>query len=120
MAALVGLVLANSAWSESYFSFWQVELGFVVVVREHVVVLVVVPAELLDEVLDKNRNVVGAFAQRRKLDRDSVYPVVKIVAESAGRESFLQIAVGCCDEPDVDRQRPRRGQPGELENHRDT
>ena len=61
--------------------------------------------ELLDEVLDQERDVARALAQRRQADRHHVQAVVEILAKGAGRDLLLQIAVGRGDQPHVDADR---------------
>jgi hypothetical protein len=57
------------------------------------------------EMLDQERNVVGAFAQRRYADDDDGDPVVQILAERAQLDTPLRVLVGRRDEPDVDSPR---------------
>ena len=53
----------------------------------------------------QQRDVVGAVAQRRRAQRHDVQPEVQVLAELAGRDRRLQIAVGRGDDAHVDLQR---------------
>src|SRR5882724_4741269 len=48
----------------------------------------------LDEILDQKRNVVRAIAQRGKMNRENIQAIKKILAERAGCNRGLQIAIG--------------------------
>src|SRR5260370_14336695 len=52
--------------------------------------------------------------QRWKLDRESREPVVEIRSKPAGRDSGLEIAVGCREYPHVDLLRPRIANRNDL------
>src|SRR6266566_2910658 len=49
--------------------------------------------EAVDQVLDQDRNVVGAFAQRRQADGEDVQPIEQILPEPAALHRGLEIAV---------------------------
>src|SRR5438445_5911690 len=48
----------------------------------------------IDEVVDENRNVLFAFAQRRQFNWKNVEPVKKIAAKRTGRDRGVKIAIG--------------------------
>ena len=59
------------------------------------------------EVADQQRNVLGAFAEGRKLDREDVQPVVQISAELSRLDQLLERAIRGGDDADVAPERPR-------------
>jgi hypothetical protein len=61
-----------------------------------------------DEVVDQQRHVVQVLAQRRRADRDHVQAVVEVLAEAAGGDLLLEVAVGGGDHPHVDPHRALR------------
>ena len=69
---------------------------------------------LADQVPDEIGNVVPAFAQRRQTHGKHVQPIVQVVAKSAVRDSFLEIAVRRGDDADVDLSRARSAEALEL------
>ena len=58
--------------------------------------------ELREEVPDQQRDVVGALAQRRQLDREHVQPVEEVAPEPPLGDLLLQVAVGGRDQAHVD------------------
>src|SRR6202007_139416 len=54
-----------------------------------------------DEVFDKQWNVVHSLAQRRNGDRKHVQPEKQVLAESSSRNRGRQVAIGCCDHPNI-------------------
>ncbi len=49
---------------------------------------------------------VGApFPQGRDMNREDIEAVIKILAEFSGPHVFFQVATGCGDDPDIDRER---------------
>ena len=76
--------------------------------------LLVFLAVLLEEVLDQQRDVVLALAQRRQLHGDDVQPVVQVLAELAFVHHVAQIDVGRGDDPDVDLDRLDAAEAHEL------
>src|SRR5690606_17914791 len=65
-------------------------------------VLLELGAEVAEEVLDQERDVALALAQRRQAHLDHVEPVVEVLAEAALPDLLQQIAVGRRDQPYVD------------------
>ena len=59
-------------------------------------------AELLEEVLHQQRNVVAPLAQRGQLHRDHVEAIEEILAERALGDHLREIGVGRGDDADVD------------------
>src|SRR6185437_10817556 len=59
-------------------------------------------ADLLQEMLDEERDVLAAFAQRRELHGDDVQPVIEVLAERVLRDHLREIRVRGADDPDVD------------------
>src|SRR5438094_10101047 len=57
--------------------------------------------------LNEHRDVVGALAQRGKMQGDEIEAIVQIRAEAAALDLFLEIAIRCGNEPRVDRNRFR-------------
>ncbi len=78
------------------------------------IVLAVRGAELLEKVLDQERDIVAALAQRRKLDADDLEPVIKVLAKLPLGDRVGQVAVGRRDQPDVDLDRLVRAHPHDL------
>ena len=66
------------------------------------------------QVLDEQRDVLAAIAQRRERDREHVEPIVQVAAEAALAHFLGQIAVGRGDDAHVDVHRARAAQPLEL------
>jgi hypothetical protein len=58
-----------------------------------------------EEVLGEERDVGGAFAERRHVDVEHVEPPVEVLAEAAVGDSLLEVAVGGGDEADVEAAR---------------
>ena len=71
-------------------------------------------AELLEEVLHEQRDVLAALAQRRQLHRDHVQPVEEILAERAVGDHLREVAVGRGDDAHVDLDRVRVADALEL------
>ena len=63
--------------------------------------LLVLLAELLEEVLDQQRNIFAPVAQRRQIDVDDVQPVVKIFAEFLLFHHLAQIRIGGGQNPHI-------------------
>ena len=78
------------------------------------VVATEVGAQLLQEVLHQQRDVVAPLAQRRQLHRNHVEPVEQILAERAVRDHPVEIGVGRGDDPHVDLDGVRVADPLEL------
>src|SRR5207248_11773607 len=55
----------------------------------------------IDEVIDENRNVLFALAQRRQFNWKNVEPVKKIAAKRTGRDGGVKIAIGRGNHPHV-------------------
>ena len=70
--------------------------------RDAAHILLVLLADLLDEVLDEKRDVIGAVAQRRQDDRDDVESVVEVIAERAFADHRLEVAVRRRDDAHID------------------
>src|SRR5690606_20805372 len=70
--------------------------------------------ELLDDVLDEQRDVAGPLAQRWDLQRDDVQAVVQVLAEVPALDLLLEIAVRRRDQPDVYLERLDATDPLEL------
>ena len=68
---------------------------------EHVPVQL--PVDDLEEVLDEDRDVFPPFPQRRDLERDDLEAVIEVLPESAAFHPLMEVAVGGCDETEVDR-----------------
>ena len=72
----------------------------------------------LQEELGELRDVLGALAQRRQLDRDDVDPVVEVLAEAPFLDRLLEVDVGRGDQPELGldrlacRRRARSRLPG--------
>ena len=62
----------------------------------------------MEEVLDQHRDVLGALAERRQVQRDDVQPVIEVAAEMADADLLVEIAVGRGDDARVDRNGFRR------------
>ena len=69
---------------------------------------------LADEVLRQQPEIVLPIAQRRQRERDDVEAVEEILAERAGLDRGLEVAVGRRDQPEVDAYRPRAADALEL------
>lgn len=59
-------------------------------------------AQEIDEVVGKIRNIYDAFTQRRHAHGDDVDPIKQIPAERATLGGFLQTAIRCAHEPEVE------------------
>ena len=70
--------------------------------------------ELVEEELHQERDVLGALAERRELDREDAEAVVEVLAERLLADGLEQVAVGRGDDPDVDLARRRAADPVEL------
>ena len=75
---------------------------------------IVVAAEAIEEVLDEQRNVVGALAQRRQPDGNDVQAVEEILAERAVLRHPREVGVGGRDHAHVDARGERLAEPLEL------
>ena len=64
--------------------------------------------------LDEERDVFAAFAQRRKLHRDDVQAIEEVLAERGVRDHLREIGVRGGDDPDVDLDRVRVADALEL------
>ena len=73
-----------------------------------------VGAELLEEVLHQERDVLLALAQRRQLHRDDVQPVEQILAEQPVRHHASEVVVGRGDDAHIDLGRMRIAHALEL------
>src|SRR5271157_3748056 len=62
-------------------------------------------AEAAEEVFRQQRKVAGPLAEARQAYRVHIEAVIQVAAESAGNHHFLQVAVGGCDDADVDLER---------------
>ena len=69
---------------------------------------------LAHEVVGEQRQILLAVAQRRQGQRDDVEPVEQILAEGAGLDRRVEVAIGRGDQPEVDAHRPRAADPLEL------
>ena len=58
--------------------------------------------ELVDETPDQQRDVFGAIAERRHVNRKDIQPVVEVVAERAFGDELLEIAMRGGDDTHVD------------------
>src|SRR5437870_7104605 len=67
-----------------------------------------------DEMIDEQRDVLDALAQRRHHDRHYVEPVVEIFAEGAAADGLLEVRVRRGDEAHVDLDRPGAADPLDL------
>ena len=70
--------------------------------------------ELGDEVAAEERDVAAALAQRRERDGHHVEPVEQVLAEGAGGDLLLQVAVGRGDQAHVDADGLDAADPLEL------
>ncbi len=57
----------------------------------------------VEKVLSKQRDIVGAFAQRGDMDLDHVESVVEVFTETALFDFLAEVFVGCGDQADIDR-----------------
>src|SRR5258707_10768481 len=57
--------------------------------------------EAPDEILHEQRNIFRSFTQRRNRDWEDIQPVEKILAESSGSDSGLEVTIGCRDQANV-------------------
>src|ERR1700760_4838913 len=57
--------------------------------------------ELGEEVVGEERDIFAAFAERRKIERDDIDAIEKILAEAAGGDFVGKIAVGGADDARV-------------------
>ena len=64
--------------------------------------------------LDEQRDVVGAVVQRRQVQPHDAEPVEQVLAEPAGADLVLEVAVGRRDDPDVDLLRLRAADAADL------
>src|SRR5260370_23005795 len=71
-------------------------------------------AELLGEVLNQKRNILGPLAQRRNTDGKNVQAIVEIGTKLLFIDHRFEVPVGGGDQPRVGAQRPRAAQPFEL------
>ena len=69
--------------------------------------------EDLDEGPDQERYIFTTFTQWRNADGENVQPVIQISTELAVPYRLLQVAIGGCDDPHVDRHALRAAQPFE-------
>ena len=70
-----------------------------------VIVLPCEADELLEEMVDQQRDVVAPLAQRRELDADDLEAMIKVLAELPLGDGVGQVAVGGRDQTDVDLDR---------------
>src|SRR5262249_29532831 len=56
-----------------------------------------------DEVFHEQRYVVFTVAERRHSDGEHIQPVKEVTAEGSGGHRFLQVPIGCGNDPHVDR-----------------
>ena len=56
----------------------------------------------LNEMLDQKRDIAGALAQGRDMQREHVDAVIEILAERAFPDHLEEVAVGCGNQADVD------------------
>src|SRR5262249_49076474 len=54
-----------------------------------------------DEVISERRNVVASFTKWWQGDGDDLKSIVEVLAERALCNGFLEVFVGCSDEPDI-------------------
>jgi hypothetical protein len=66
--------------------------------------LLVFSVELLDEVLDEQRQILEPVAQRRQLDRVNVKTVVEVLAQSPFADRLTHRTIGCGQDAHVDWQ----------------
>ena len=59
-------------------------------------------ASPLEEVARDLQDVVTARAQRRHLDGKHAQAIEQVLAKAAVGHSLLEVAIGCCDDADVD------------------
>ncbi len=52
--------------------------------------------------LDEQRQILGALAQRRKMQRDHVQPIVEVRSKGSLAHRLFQVAIGGGDDADVD------------------
>ena len=67
--------------------------------------LLLLAADLADEMLDEQRDVIDALAQRRQQDGDDVEPIVEVVAELPFLHHLLEVAVRRGDDAHIDMHR---------------
>ena len=70
--------------------------------------------ELLDKIVDQDRDVLAPLAERRQADGDDLEPVVQVAAERALFDRFLEIAIGGGEDADVDLDRRVGADAGDL------
>ena len=71
-----------------------------------------VPAELVEKVLEQERDVLDSLAQGRDGDGHHVEPVVEILAKGALADLFEKIFMGGADQPDIHRDDLDAADPG--------
>lgn len=67
-----------------------------------------------DEILSQEKNILPALAKRRYVDRKDVQAIKEVRAEVPGANCSPEIAVGGCDNPNVDRYALRTSNPLEF------
>jgi len=77
-------------------------------------VFVELAAELLHEVADEERDVLGALAERRDLNGEDVQAVIEVAAEGALGDALRKIHVGGGDDSDVHALRAIAAEPFEF------
>ena len=82
--------------------------------RDHVDVPVHRTRETLHEKADQRLDVLGALPQRRDADREDVQAVVEVVAEPVFVNHLNEVPIRCCDQTDVDLDRPGAADALEL------
>ena len=73
----------------------------------------------MQEVVHQQRDVLAPLAQRRKLNRDDVQPVVEVLAEAALAHHGGQVGIGCGQDAHIgpDRFRPAQTHEGAFLDH---
>src|SRR6266566_8716548 len=71
-------------------------------------------AVLLSEIADEQGNILGALSQWRDADRKNIKPIIQVGAELAVFDHFLEVAVGCRYQPNVDFLGSSAAQPFKL------
>ena len=92
------------------------------VVLSHIAVLlirqlegtVILFTELCDEMSAQGLDIIDPLAKGRHIDRDYVQPVIEILPEFLVGNLLHQIAVGQCQEADIQLDRCRSADPGDL------
>ena len=77
-------------------------------------VLLRLAAELVEIVLDEQRNLLAALAQRRHVEADDVEAVEEVFAKAAVGDELFEVGVGGGDDADVDGDGPRLAERMDL------